>query len=454
VSRQTGPAAPDDQEVEYPMPTRRPRSRARSWLPVTALSAAVILLIVLVATSGGKSAGPAATQVGALPTFGVTPTSISLGIAEGDPASAAVVGAQPQDIPSVAESERMYLAGLGGHRTINGRTVHVHLAIYEITDQTDPVRQCQKLIGNDDVFAVLADQFIGGGTGCVAQHERPMLAQYTDDDTPYTSFPGLSYQIVPRLPTDARALVTRLAALGLLKGRRIGVLGSALGGLKSSTQNVLIPDLERHGVTPVATYYLSGDIGVIAGQIPVAVNAMRAAHVNELITMDAGPDVSQFANRAVQIGYHPQYVLSDVGDASTFGFLYPPAMKGAVAFTAYREGPSSTAVVQTAAEKSCLSHYEALGGKPLTPNSVLYDELMRSCDLMSVFVKAATAAGRHLTVQSFTSAMQHLGRLQLASVGPASLTPGKFDAADDLQEDRFSGSCTCFAPVGAFRSYR
>jgi hypothetical protein len=441
---------------------RRPRSRLRSWGPFTGIVAVAAFLVVVIATAGGGAPATSASaseggdggviRIGAtIPTVGVTATTITVGVASGDPASAAVVGAQPDDILSPADFKRSWAAGFVGADAALGRQVKLKYGIYQVTDQTDPVRQCKKLTEDDQAFAVLTDQFVNGGAGCVAvQHQRPLLATFTDDRSLYTTGRGLTYSVVPSLETSARRFVQSLAASGSLKGKRIGVLGSALGGLKDPTQQVLIPMLRKLGATPVATYYLSGDLGVIGSQIPVAVDDFRQKDVDLVLTAAAGPDISQFANRAQEVHYRPAYVLNDMGAASIFGNLYPPAMNGAKVVSSTIEDAAKAGTAPTATEQLCETNFASLGGKPLAAGSVRWTALMQHCGLGLLFVRAAKAAGRTLTVQSFTAAMQGLGKVDLPGFGPVSFGPGKVEGADAVRTSTFSYACPCFVPDGAF----
>jgi hypothetical protein len=445
-----------------PAPPRRPRSRLRSWGPFSTIVVLALVVAVAVITGSDGSGTPRAAAAAAggdgaialssaVPTVGVTPTSLTLGIAAGDPASAAVVGAQPQDIFSAADFKRAWAAGFVGHEQIAGRRVHLAYGIYQVTDQSDPVRQCKKLTEDDRAFAVLADQFVNGGAGCVAvQHQRPLLADFTDDRSLYTQGRGLTFSVLPSLETTAARFVQTLARSGALKGHRVGVLGSALGGLKDPTQKILIPELRKLGVTPVATYYLSGDLGVIGSQIPVAVDAFRQARVDLVLTAAAGPDISQFANRAQEVRYRPHYALNDMGAASVFGNLYPPAMQDATVETALRENEAKTGVAPSAVERRCEANYEQVGGRPLAPGSTKWDALMRQCGLGLLFVQAAQAAGRDLTTQSFVAAMQRVGSIDLPGVGPVSFGPGKVEGADQLRTATFQSGCPCFVPTSGF----
>jgi Periplasmic binding protein len=437
---------------------RRPRSRLRSWGPISAIAAVVIVIVVVVVAAGGSSSssssGSGAIEIPAsIPTSGVSKSQIIVGVASGDPASAAVIGAQPKDIMSRADLQRAWESGFVGNETINGRKVVFKSGIFQITDQTDPVRQCKVLTEDDHVFAVLTDQFVNGGAGCVAvQHHRPLIATFTDDPTLYKQGRGLTYSIVPSLETTAGRFVDTLAKSGELKGKRIGVLGSALGGLKAPTQNIMIPRLRKLGANVVASYYLSGDLGVIGSQIPVAVDAFRQAKVDLVLTGAAGPDVSQFANRAEEVDFKPKYILNDMGAASVFGALYPPSMNGAVAYTALREDETKAGIAPPASAATCAANFVKLGGKPLIPGSVKYADMLRLCGDGMVFVDAAKAAGKDLTVQSFTRAMQGLGKLDLPAFGPVSFGPGKVEGADALQKVTFVHSCPCFVPSGKFQA--
>jgi hypothetical protein len=439
-------------------PPRRPRSRLRSWGPISAIVAVVVVIVVVVVTAGGSTSSPAPNAGGiavspAIPTVGVSRSQITLGIASGDPASAAVIGAQAKDIMSPGDLHRAWESGFVGNDTINGRKVVFKFGIYQIADQTDPVRQCQKLTDDDHVFAVLTDQFVNGGAGCVAvQHQRPLIATFTDDPTLYRQGRGLAYSIVPSLETTAARFVAVLARSGVLKGKTVGVLGSALGGLKAPTQDIMIPRLKKLGVKIAASYYLSGDLGVIGSQIPVAVDDFRQAGVNLVLTGAAGPDVSQFANQAQEIDYKPQYVLNDMGAASVFGALYPVSMDGAVAYTALRENETRAGIAPLPTARRCEANFERLGGKPLAPGSVKYEDMLRFCGDGMVFVQAAKAAGRKLTVQTFTKAMQGLGALDLPAFGPVSFGPGKVEGANALQRVVFRHACPCFVPSGKFQT--
>jgi hypothetical protein len=433
----------------------------RSRAPIVAISVIAMLLVVLtVATSNDADTG-APSAVGAsgevqvspsVPTVGVTSTEIRIGVTTADPSLDTVLGARPEDIFSREELSAAWRSGFVGHETIHGREVVVTEAIFQPTDLADPVRQCRVLTEDEEVFAVLSDQFVLGGSGCVAvQHRRLLLANANEDQTLATEAPGLVYAMLPSLETTAERYVAELDRRGLLDGRKIGVLGSEIGGLRTAGEEVMVPALREAGADVVASYYLSSDVAAIGSQIPVAVDEFRQAGVDLVVAAASAVDISLFANRAEQVDFRPSYVLSDMGMAGTYGHLLPPSVDGAVLLTAMREyGPDSEL---TPAASECQDNFESLGGPTLEPGSAKFGYLMRLCQLGQVFVQAAEAVGEDLTTQSFATSMQRLGEVDLPAMGPASFGPGELEAADGIQQATFDSTCRCFVEDGQFETH-
>ena len=71
--------------------------------------------------------------------------------------------------------------------------------------------------------------------------------------------------------------------------------------------------------------------------------------------------------------------------------------------------------------------------------------------LVDVFAQAATAAGKDLTVASFTKALQGIRTFQLGNGGKGSFGPKKFDAPDEVRTLKYKPSCNCWVPTSAYQ---
>lgn len=88
----------------------------------------------------------------------------------------------------------------------------------------------------------------------------------------------------------------------------------------------------------------------------------------------------------------------------------------------------------------CRHLYEKGRGKSLGSGD--HDYAVVQCDLLFSFVRAARLTGAELTRARAASALQSSGPLETAFWGGGAFAPRKFDMADQIQVDRWTGDAS------------
>lgn len=410
--------------------------------------------------SGGSSVAAGVTLTAS--DVGVTASSIKVGLLV--PTSSAVGNTGDQTKAQEAEFHA-YTDAINAAGGINGRKIETVTATYDILDQDAGARQaCLRLTEDEKVFAVFNTTGFGPpGAMCLTREKGvPFLQGSGHPDEVYAQSNGLYSSTFDSQTRNYRNLVGTLERLGVLRGKKIGVLGTEWIGLRRETEEGVVQTLRSLGYDPFV-YWLSGDPASSQSQIPIAVQQMKANGVQvQFMTVDFVSGLS-FVQQADAQRYLPRYTGADpwgwTTDYTTANM--PASFAGAITVTAMRLYDARAGVPEPALDAACARRFEEATGVKLDrandPNA-LYVGSMLACGVVQRFERAASTAGPNLTRRGLVDAIAALGTIEVPFAGgPATYSRSKLDGANHYRPQQWDAGCKCWIPLvpefteGAYR---
>ena len=340
---------------------------------------------------------------------------------------------------------------------IGGRTIKAVYDSYNPLDYNDTQRSCKAVTDDQPTFAVLALNFFGDAVTCVtAQHREILLNALSEaQDSVWEQAQGRYVSEEFSATRILRGATLDLDRQGALTGKNIGVLTAQGGNDNVPVDHVLIPLLKQLGRKVVHESTLAGDFGTAQSQIPVEVAQMRSAGVDTLFLGTNALYFASFTQEADRQGWKPQYIVTDYSDATNEAFVssYPNSVDGAIGITTRRYGEHVVGMPEAPNDAKCAAIYAKRTGKSLTRGNAVYSFVVEICSLvLDIFVPALRDAGAALSQASWIAGVGHIGDFAMGFSGPASLRPGKLDAASSVRTLKFFADCKCWHPMDAFRT--
>lgn len=414
---------------------------------------AVAVVAVLAAAMGASGAAVAASA----PTPGVTATTIRVGFIYPDLANLPAGFTLP-DTGNQLDQAKAFVDDLNQRGGINGRTVDLEPYKYSLTgsDALAEMRaKCLSATEDDKVFAVLTPSYFADPVLCVTQqHKTPMiLAGGTTQDIVGKS-KGLLYLTNFTTEHAIQALVDPLVTSKALKGKKVAVLLEDTPGFDTAIENGLVKPLAKHGVSIADKVTIAATADGISA-LPAAVQRLKSEGVDGVFLGVNAIFSSLFMQAAAKADYTPQYFASDLSENTT-DILTQAApkgqMDGALGTTWRRTGSSTIGQAPSPFDTTCNATYAKQADvAPAKAGTNVYGSIAGQCSLVDVFAQAATAAGKDLTVASFTKALQGLSNFQLGYGGKGSFGKNKFDAPDEVRTVKYKPSCNCWIPTNAYQ---
>ena len=392
--------------------------------------ASIVVVLGTMLVSGSTQAG------GSSPADqGVTSTTIRIGISVINFAALQAVGVTLND-GNYQDAVSALTANMNAHGGVDGRKVVPYFVLANPAVASSTTSSCTELTENDKVFIVLFPVY----PDCYQQtHDTPVIGGVLPGPLPASAAADFSLT-----PPDTAYDPVQLAAFdkrGTFKGKKVGLF---YGPDDTSEAKVVQSDLQKLHVDVV----LSAEDGVTATDT-VAVDqeaqtiALRFqdAGVNEVVGVGGtGAAVWPRALQDNQSTYKPPWIATN----ETALASYVASAKGGNPYLdnvmAATTTPSAPQVWMDPAMQKCAaivrkaypSDAITAPAKPNSPQATsngsdtTYAAVEAACVYLALFAKIADAAGKNLTVASFTKAGYQLRNVTLpGSGGPVSFGPGQ-----------------------------
>jgi hypothetical protein len=432
---------------------QRPK-RNRTRL-ATLAGSVVMLATMLVSGSTQAAASSPADQ-------GVTSTTIRIGVSVIDFAALQAVGVTLND-GNYQDAVSALTANMNAHGGVDGRKVVPYFVEMNPANSSSINSSCSELTEDDKAFIVLFPVY----PDCFQQtYDTPVIGGVLPGTLPASAAPDFSLT-----PPDAAYDPVQLAAFdkrGAFKGKKVGLF---YGADDTSEAKVVQSDLKKLHVDVV----LSAEDGVTATDT-VAVD--QAAQTIALRFKDAG------VNEVVGVGgtgaatwprslqdnqstYKPPWIATNVTALASYvasakgGNPYLDNVMASTPVSSPYQTWTDPAMQKCAAIVHKAYPSDAIAA-PVNPNSpqaassgsdTTYAAVEAACQDLAIFAKIADAAGKNLTVASFTKAGYQLRNVSFpGSGGPVSFGPNQaysIGKANVIVYDPRSGT---LVPAGASRT--
>jgi hypothetical protein len=400
----------------------------RKVLP--AVAALVTMLGALLAT-GAAPAGASSPA-----DQGVTAHTISVGEPYVDFAALKSLGVTIDD-GSFPDAYNAVVANINAHGGINGRKIVLHLVEMNPAVPASAASSCTQLTEDDKAFIAVGPVF----PDCYQQtHDTPVIAGSLPGALPASAAPDFAL-----IPPDAAFDPLQLAAFnrrGVFKGKKVAIFYGANSDAPEVT--VVQKELKKLGVNVVLTAEDSAvATDAVASDQEVASIAQRFQSAGVKVVVGVGGSGSTTWPRASldnQTTYKPTYVATS--ESSLISYVQStkggnPYLDNVVAATSE---PNAYQQWKDPAIRQCAAVvHKAYPSDTITPpvdptssqfaatsTDTTYQSVIEACQYLSLFDKIATAAGKNLTVASFTKAGYKLKNVTIPGMGgPISFGPGQ-----------------------------
>ena len=384
---------------------------------------------------------------------GVTATTVKVGVIIPDVGSLGSFGFGFATVPDPEGKAQAVFDRINETGGLNGRKAVPVLRRVDVVDQNAMRRACLAFANDDKVFAVLSlGGFYGPAVRCVAiDTKTPIVKNDSSPTSDYQAGRGYIVTAQQDVVRDSANLADRLNQLGLLKGRKFGVLNWA--GYDEASKRGFIPVARSLGANIVSQYTLSGDLQQGASQIPIAVAQFQRDGVDTVILAVNLVYGTQFVQTAQNQGAQFRYHTSDDQGGSTDGWIsqMPQSFDGTIGIHSRQQGEARAGLPPTKPNEACVANYlkrsYATKYDPKERNQE-YDATTSMCLVGELFTNIARAAGPELTRARFAAAVATLGTSAYPAMpGPLTFGPGKFSGGDHHHVVRADMSCKCWRLV-------
>ncbi|WTW91959.1 ABC transporter substrate-binding protein [Streptomycetaceae bacterium NBC_01309] len=362
-------------------------------------------------TAGGLGAPAAAVSPG------VTADSIKVGIAYPDlDAVKAFVNVDNGDYEATFRALIDKVNAAGG---IHGRKIVPVFGKVNPISPSAAQETCLKLTQDEKVFAVLG-AFNGPDQAlCYVETNKTAVIGGLQSKDGYAKA-QVPWFAASSGPDQSKDVIQALAGHGDFTGRKVAVLSATQN--QAETEHVVLPALQRNGVTPVATGYLPSigvDSAALAQQSAVMLEKARTAGADTLVL--SGIAAQMVPQALEKSSWRPKLLFAE----PPYAYLLD---KGKHDFSVLNGATAAYPVVSwdtDADMMTCIATLEAadprLKGKLVDPDTVAggqpnpSNSLRAACGTVKLFTAIADKAGRDLNYRTFQDAGFSLGSFHMPS---------------------------------------
>jgi hypothetical protein len=397
-------------------------------------TSAAVILALLGATSVAASGSPNA---------GVTSKTVRIGIPYIDFNALHALGVKLTQ-GSFPDAYNALIANLNSHGGINGRRIVPYFEPVNPTGSAATEAICTQLTEDDQIFLALAPYM----PDCYLQeHNTPTINATFQGAVPVTS--AQNFTLTPPPSAYDPLQLSVFSKLGLFKNKKVGVFvgettdEDELKVVQSSLKKLHVKVVQTAVDSAPATDQVAEN-----QEVSVIAQKFQAAGANEVVAVGTGSTVWPSGLLANQSSYNPAWIATDYTALS--GYIggstgsNPTYLKTVVVST-----PVPTSVQQYAdpAIQQCVRLIKkAYPTDTITPPSSTsnssdhsYIAPQEACQNLAVFAKIAGAAGKKLTVASFTHAGYGLRNVPFpGSGGPVSFGHGQPYAIGPVYVGKYS----------------
>ena len=385
---------------------------------------------------------------------GVTPTSIKVGavLLDLSKVKALGLGLDNYDTDTQQRMFDTYFNRVNEAGGINGRKIQPVYATYDplsTSGANSGPAICVRMAKDEKVFALIGFTYTAG-TCAAIQYSIPAITSNGELEQVARESHNYEIHTQPTYERMARNWTAYLLETSLSKGKKVGLVDIADGGNFQLAGDAILSTFQQLG-QPI-TYHsrFTNDQGSASAQLPVEVQKMKAAGVEQVMLSANFLMATTFMQQAEQQNYYPQYLTSDIGALASNGLIRSGPAKSlsnligvTSAFTISPEGRT-----EQADSKDCRLFYNKTN--PSQKQFAFGEEgpFNNICAEVELFTRAAIPAGTNLTRAGLVASVQRLGAGSLPNSLPGSFAAGKTNFSDNLLPARWNNPCTCYKLAG------
>jgi hypothetical protein len=400
----------------------------------TAGTSVVAILAMLAAT---------ATAAAGSPDAGVTAKTVRVGIPYIDFDALHALGVKLTQ-GSFPDAYNAIIANMNSHGGINGRRIVPYFEPVNPTGSAATEAICTQLTEDDQIFLAMAPYM----PDCYLQeHDTPTINATFQGSVPTTAAQNFTLTPPPSAYDPLQLAV--FSKLGYFKGKKVGIFAGET--TDESELKVVQSSLKRLRVKVVQTAVDSSpatDQVAENQEVSAIAQKFQSAGVTEVVAVGTGSTVWPSGLLANQSVYNPAWIATDYTALS--GYIggstgsNPTYLKTVVVSTPV---PTSVQQYQDPAIQKCVRLIKkTYPSDTITPPSATantsdhsYIAPQEACQNLAVFAKIAGAAGKKLTVSSFTRAGFGLRNVTFpGSGGAVSFGPGQAYAIGPVYVGKYS----------------
>ena len=338
---------------------------------------------------------------------------------------------------------------------IAGHPIELEMVEFDLLVDGDAVSACLTATQDLGAFVVIG---LGGVYGdpvvCVAEQNETLLVQ--DDGSPAEFYDRADGRLFSLTPNKAESQVAIVDAFGdELAAAPFAVFATLdTGGDYDTMQEHLLPALSDAELEPAVVVVIDSDTDVAASQIPIEVEEIRAAGVENIIATPGFFATAAFAQALDAGGVDVRWIGSDAGGFASdlYASQMPPAqMDGALAITTRTVGWRAAGLDEPASRLECRERAAALvPDGDFSTESIDVAAAVPACNFLDLLVLAGQGVDGELTTESLATAIHGLTEIELVERGPSGFGVEKFTAADEARTIEWSADCECWTAISDF----
>jgi hypothetical protein len=390
-------------------------SRMATWV-----CAAVILGTTVWGVAGAATSTP-----------GVTPTSIAVGVPYVDLAAVSSLGVKLNQ-GSFPDAYKALIANLNAHGGIDGRKLVPYIVAVSPVGTAPAGTACTQLTEDDPVFVAIAPL----SPDCyLQQHHTPTIASSFQGNLPAGSAPNFTLQAPPSAYDPLQLAAFDKA--GVFKGKKVGLYaGETTDQSELAVVQSALSKLHVKVVQSAIDYAPPNDQAAATQDAEAIAQRFQAAGINEVVAVGSGSASWPQYLASNQSTYHPAWVATNSnalsGVLSSAGAAEDSILEKVATST---PGASATqvwadpgiqkcvAIIRKAYPSDTITAYNA---NAAGNDDHTYIAPESACENLALFTTIAKAAGKDLTVKTFTRAGEGLKNITLpGSGGAVSFGPGQ-----------------------------
>ena len=407
--------------------------------------------------AGGSQSTPPAPPAGKPLTAtdqGVTASGIKVGaiLLDLSKVTALGLGLDNYDTDTQRRMFDTYFTRINDAGGINGRRITPVYATYDplsTSGANSGPAICIRMAKDEKVFSVIGFTYTAGS--CVAvQYKIPAVSHIGELQAVYQQSGNYMITSQPTQERLGRNWAAFLLDSGLSKGKKVGLLNVKDGGQSELVGNAVASTLSQLGQPVTYRAQLTSDEASASSQLPVEVQRMKAAGVEQVMLPVSFAYAISFMNQAEQQNYFPQYLTSDVFALASNGLIRtgPARSLANVIGVSTQSTVSPEGRTESAVEKDCREYYNR--ANPSSKQFAFGEEGPYNVICMDVEVlrRGTVPVGANLTRQAFVGAVQKLGPGSLPLSLGGSFAAGKTDFSDFQRPYRYFTACKCYKVAG------